>query len=173
MRKFRNLFFTLSLFTWLATPNQFFKTEAAVIHQNITIEADEIAYSRVIKKVQVKDPAYLENIPVMKDGETLNLYDLYDEDFAVYFKRDTCHDCQELGPVIIEKLKASGMPYAVISIPIKGQTLTDLSIEASDFKMLGLRMIPCVCTIKNGRLDKFIEEGIGNDGKEIAAILRN
>lgn len=119
------------------------------------------------------DNPYLDYIPVYYNGEEKNLYDLANENqFIFYLQRPTCPDCEKYGPTIIDILSDSGIAYAVIETSKEPQKLSGLAMEGKIAGEIGIKEIPALIFMKNGKAVEKFDSDVG-DGSEIKNIIND
>ena len=119
------------------------------------------------------DHNYREYIPIWENGKESNLYDIIDDREIIYIHRFDCSDCSEYEGSILRQIEATGIPYMVLECSKDAQNWTDgPAISSSIVKSIGIREVPTVLFIMNGKFLTRIENQFSQDGNEIEMVAK-
>ena len=128
--------------------------------------------SHSLAAAETESPSYAADytvyIPVFKDGEETDLYEIIGgRDCLIYVTREGCDDCARDGGMIEEKMVQSGMYSLLLHADKSPEKGAGLRIDTKVVKGMGLNAVPALCFVRGGRFISRIEDAFTPEGTEI------
>lgn len=128
--------------------------------------------SHSLAAAEPESPSYAADytvyIPVFKDGEETDLYEIIGgRDCLIYVTKEGCDDCARDGGMIEKKMADSGMYSFLLHADKNPSKGTGLRIDTKVVKGMGLNAVPALCFVRDGRFISRIEDAFSSEGAEI------
>lgn len=117
-------------------------------------------------------PNYREYLPVWKNGEEFDLYDLMESKHILYFRREGCEDCERHEEAILNQLNNTGIPYFILDVVKEpGDNVEEhYQIESKIVKSIGIAEVPTVAYIEDGFFSTRIENRFSETCEEVRMV---